>query len=869
MGFSLRSPKRPKSKAAAARRRPVDFRVTHLEQRRVLSVTAVEAGTDQTVDEGELVHVSAMFEDADPNNGQQVEIDWGDGSTTSGSITEPVQGDGTHRIAGSHAYADNGDYTVTITVLGDDESSGSDSFDVTVDNVAPELLTLDVTPAIDESGSVTLTGTVSDPGTADTLLVVVDWGAGEISETFTLDAGAREFSFTHQYLDDNPSGTTTDNYNVEVTLLDDDAGIDTGSATTTVQNVAPTNLSLDVTPLIDENGTVTLSGTFEDAGTRDTYTVVVDWGAGEISETFTLDAGAREFSFTHQYLDDNPSGTAKDNYTISVTLVDDDAGIATGQAVTMVQNVEPGNLAIEVTPEIFENGVVTLTGSFDDPGSLDTHQVIVDWGAGEISETFTLDAGARDFVFTHQYLDDTPTGTPADFFTITVTIVDDDMSGEAPGEEADDPGEVADDSEADQDPVLAAVEAAGEEGGIPPATNTAAAVALVRNVAPTMTLAGNFFIELLDPSIGPAMLASFMDVGTLDTHSARINWGDGTPIDVAGIVQGAGMGTIRGSHTFAAPGNFAVTISLVDDDLGLARATFTVSVLPPAILDLEAPGFPETDRASLAAAVDEVPLFEPGNPRDVREDFFGLSRFNEGAEGGEIPFASEKRYVIRVVEPDGQEQRGIPLREEFLDDLPHLWMLLPDNRYRIYQIQENGTERLMYDVTLLNGETVNPAGTDDTLQRPPTEQKRDRDDSVLRRPPQDRWLSAEHETVAPRQRTLAAPSEAQRDDTPPPTDRGNHPPSTDAAAQQVPQKSEYLDNETFAPVDSTPSLADSAAIEPPPPPAPSAAGGWPALMIAASVIKARRRPEQIDQAVSRFSASPAARLKRRLRHLLP
>ena len=40
---------------------------------------------------------------------------------------------------GSHTYADNGVYTVTVTVFDDDGGTTSQTFTVTVDNVAPTL----------------------------------------------------------------------------------------------------------------------------------------------------------------------------------------------------------------------------------------------------------------------------------------------------------------------------------------------------------------------------------------------------------------------------------------------------------------------------------------------------------------------------------------------------------------------------------------------------------------------------------------------------------------------------------------------------------------------------------------------------------
>ena len=42
-------------------------------------------------------------------------------------------------VAGSHVYADNGTYTVTVVVTDDEDAAATDTFTVTVDNGAPTL----------------------------------------------------------------------------------------------------------------------------------------------------------------------------------------------------------------------------------------------------------------------------------------------------------------------------------------------------------------------------------------------------------------------------------------------------------------------------------------------------------------------------------------------------------------------------------------------------------------------------------------------------------------------------------------------------------------------------------------------------------
>ena len=73
---------------------------------------------------------------------------------------------------------------------------------------------------------------------------------------------------------------------------------------------------------IDENQFATLSLTFDDPGVLDVHQVEINWGDGSAVQNVGVPFGARTFTGTHQYLDDN----AADLYTISVRVLDDDGG---------------------------------------------------------------------------------------------------------------------------------------------------------------------------------------------------------------------------------------------------------------------------------------------------------------------------------------------------------------------------------------------------------------------------------------------------------------------------------------------------------------------------------------------------------------
>ncbi|MBI4898482.1 MAG: DUF11 domain-containing protein [Actinobacteria bacterium] len=102
----------------------------------------------------------------------------------------------------------------------------------------------------------------------------------------------------------------------------------------------------------------------------------------------------------------------------------------------------------------------------------------------------------------------------------------------------------------------------------------------VRNVAPAVSAAD------ASAYAGSAAIvaANFSDPGVLDTHTASVDWGDGTPLEDAAITQGAGWGSLVGAHRYAAAGSYEVIVKVTDDDgaQGTATAQFAIG-LPPVI----------------------------------------------------------------------------------------------------------------------------------------------------------------------------------------------------------------------------------------------------------------------------------------------
>ena len=231
---------------------------------------------------------------------------------------------------------DNGAFAVSLTVTDSSGATGSDSKTVTVTNVAPTITAANLSSSsVNENGIVTVSGSFTDPGSADTHTVTISWGDGSANSSVNLAAGAGSFSLAHQYLDDPPSGTVSDVYPVSVIVTDDDGGSAGAGASLTVNNVAPVITSVTgPAGAIQVGGTATITVHYTDVGSLDTHTSVIDWDDGSSSPA-TCASGTCTASHTY---------AATGVYTVGVSLTDDDTGNATATYESVVV-VDANNLA--------------------------------------------------------------------------------------------------------------------------------------------------------------------------------------------------------------------------------------------------------------------------------------------------------------------------------------------------------------------------------------------------------------------------------------------------------------------------------------------------------------------------------------------
>jgi uncharacterized protein (TIGR03118 family) len=486
----------------------------------------------------------ASFIDQDGNGSASAyttTIDWGDGTTTAGSLSEGFVSPFT--LTGTHTYATAGSSPITVTVHDADGASGTEVVPASVvTSLSGASKTITPTEAAAFSGTV---ASFTDANTSRNLAdytATIDWGDGTVSSGAISPNGSGGYdvngshvyqNYGHEAVDvaiSDPGSTIT--VDSAATVADANTLTATGSAVTATEGTA---FSGDVASFSD-----TLASTPASA-----FAATIDWGDGATTTgTVTGSAGMFTIAGTHTYLGEGP-------FTVQ-SSVNDIGGTASATAQSPA-NVADTN-ALTMTPvtfssvsgTLFSGTVATVTDTnMTAPSSL--FHASIDWGDG-VTTPGTVSGRGGTFTVSgsHVYAEE------GHYAAVVV------MADHAPGT----------------------------------ASATATSTAEVAAAPPQVTAVS---VTETERAAFTAEVASFTQAGantTASDYTATIVWGDGATS--AGIVTSAAGGfQVSGTHTYAHLGTypFTVTVNLAGGASGVAAGTAHI-VEPP--LTNGSPGTPNT-----------------------------------------------------------------------------------------------------------------------------------------------------------------------------------------------------------------------------------------------------------------------------------
>ncbi len=127
-------------------------------------------------------------------------------------------------------------------------------------------------------------------------------------------------------MDDDPTGTPSDQYAINVTVEDAAGESDSAFAPTiTINNVAPQvgAIAAPLDPVSINDPPISVSAVFTDPGALDTHEAFWAWGDGSTSDGAVSGSdGSGAVSGSHAYAEPGV-------YTLQVTVIDDDTGVGT------------------------------------------------------------------------------------------------------------------------------------------------------------------------------------------------------------------------------------------------------------------------------------------------------------------------------------------------------------------------------------------------------------------------------------------------------------------------------------------------------------------------------------------------------------
>jgi hypothetical protein len=570
----------------------------------------------------------ATFTDADPGGvlGEYAAtVDWGDGSTSAATITQPGGGGTPFVVSGTHTFAEDGTYPntsgngpVTVTIVDTDGQSppqGTRATTTVTDSAVVGDAPLTALPltipftAVEGLGAAGVLATFADANpaaTASDFSGTIAWGDGSTS-AFTsaslqlVSRSATQAIFnvfaSHTYAEDGSSP-------LAVTINDVGGATVTARSTARVQD-AP--LSAAVVPIaatqgLNFTGVVASFTDSNPSASASDFSGTINWGDGTTSAFTSADVSLVTRTTTqaqfvvnasHTYAEDGIYSAANSD-PVQVTI--DDAGGSTASitgAATVADAPITASPAV-VNPNPLEgNPFSAIVATFTTPNTLAVpggFSAAINWGDGSPPTVGVVtQPGGPGTAFrvsgTHTYAEESPAGQP---YTVSVLVVDTAGSASVP-----------------------------LSNGSAIAQVTVADAQLTGSYVPIGPSAGIPFIGEVAAFTDGDPVAPLADY---PNGSVTIAWGDGST-SMGTVTQPGGVGTsfvVTGTHTYSSPGTYSpVTVTIKDSGgsqlvLG-GQATVAVAPLlaaPVSFTQVEGARF----TAEVSTFVNANPYFPTGNP---------------------------------------------------------------------------------------------------------------------------------------------------------------------------------------------------------------------------------------------------------------
>ena len=513
---------------------------------------------------GVSVPFSFVFSDDNPQapvSDFVFNIEWGDGSV---SVGNQIGVAGTQFVVrSSHSYASPGTFTVTVRALDDGGSK----------TAAAGSIVIVQTSAIGARGTViteteglpftAVVATFTDPNAAATdYAATIDWGDGSSSTgTVAGSGGSFTVSGTHTYPEE-----TNAPYVIAVSIrnLNDPTRQASVATTATVLDAQlhAVALTLPVPPAALIGVAIPVSFTFSDdnpGAPASDFTFTIDWGDGSQPTAGTqveVVAGQFVVHGIHAY-------RSVGLFTVTVRVLDDGGSntSATGAiAIAAVPLVASGTSITETEGTPFTTAVAT----FNDPsGSAADYTATIDWGDGSPTSTGTVTGSSGHFSVsgTHTYAEETSAPSP---FTVSVLIRNLHVVARQ---------------------VTVGTIATVVDAPLQAVTLTLPSQGIVNSSVPLS------FVFSDDNPGAPASDFTFV-----------IDWGDGLASAGTQVVSSGSQFVVNGSHAYALPGTYVVTVNVLDDG-GSRTSAGGLIVIKPSVIGAHGTAITETEGIAFTAVV--------------------------------------------------------------------------------------------------------------------------------------------------------------------------------------------------------------------------------------------------------------------------